>query len=380
MNHNEPEQRNNSILSKQDKIILQIILLFINLFLAMVFASIVHTQPNEFQPPDNDRPKTSVPVGDTDKFLYLPIILWMVPTEEEPNDTPPQANLIEPDLVYSGRFPDATDINDYFYFELTTSALVQINLTSIEAGQDYTLVLRNNLGEFIAQSVNPGNSNELLNLPNLYLPKPLGSGVYYIQVYNAGATGTDHYYNLQLTITEILMIASFDECGPPNDLGGEMGAACPGSGCPPPNQLFESYPIEPPRDCILCAEYHILDWSAFWMKLNDLDMTPYRYLAFDIRGTGDIVGKQLKIEIKRDCHIEPSGTVCYELEIKYVGGITPDWQHKRISLTDFVYPGWPLPFKPVQDWSDLEELVYTVEANPSGRNGFFYLDNVWLEK
>lgn len=379
MNHNGQERRDSNVSGKRNKIVLQFVFLCITLVLAMVFVGIVHTQSSEFQSPGNEIATTNVGAG-TDNYLYLPTILWTVPTEMEPNDTPSQANLIVPGLTYLGRFPNLSDINDYFYFELTTYALVQISLTSIEDGHDYTLVLRNNLGDFIAQSVNPGNSNELLDLPNSSLPKPLAPGIYYIQVYNASATETDDYYNLLLTITEILMIAGFDGCGPPNDLGGDMGAACPGAGCPPPDQLFESYPLEPPRECILCAEYHIQNWSAFWMKLNHLDMTPYNYLVFDIRGTGDIVGKQLKIEIKRDCHVGPEGTVCYELEIKYIGGITSNWQHKRINLSDFQFPGWPSPFKPIQNWTDLEELVFTVEATPSGRNGIIYLDNIWLEK
>lgn len=317
---------------------------------------------------------------DVDNYIYLPVVLWVVPTEQEPNDTPAEANLMEPGLVYFGRFPDPTDIHDYFYFDLATDALVQISLTSIASGHDYTLVLRDHTGGFIAQSANPGNANEFISLPDVVLPNALKPARYYIQVYNASASGSNVYYNLKLTINEVLLIADFEDCGPPNNLGGDIGAACPSSGCLPPNQLLESYPFEPPRNCIACMEYHIQDWSAFWMKLNHLNMTPYSYLVFEIRGTGDIIGKQLKIEIKRDCRLVSGNTVCYELETRYVGEITPGWQRKRINLAEFTFPGWPPPFKPIQDWSDIEELTFTVEANQSGRDGFFYLDNIWLEK
>ncbi|MBK8900252.1 MAG: hypothetical protein IPM53_03630 [Anaerolineaceae bacterium] len=180
---------------------------------------------------------------------------------------------------------------------------------------------------------------------------------------------------------EFLVIADFDTCKPPNNLVGDMGAACPDPGCPPPDQLFESYPAEPERGCIACLEYHIKNWGAFWMKLNHLDMTPYPYLVFDVRGTGDIIGKQFKIEIKRNCHSTLDGTECYELEINYVGGVTANWEQKRIDLSEFAFPpGWQLPYKSIQDWSDLEELVFTVEGNQSGEDGSIYLDNVRLEK
>ncbi len=196
---------------------------------------------------------------------------------------------------------------------------------------------------------------------------------------------TDDYLIYLPTILkppDFLMIADFDTCEPPNNLGGDMGAACPKSGCPPPNQLFERYPEETDRGCVAYLEYHIETWSAFWMKLNHLDMTPYNYLVFDIRGTGDIVGtnKQFKIEIKRDCYLTSEGTVCLELEIEYVGEVTNEWQEARINLSEFAFPGWRPPFKSIQEWSDLEELVFTVEKRESGEDGVIYLDNVRLEQ
>ena len=190
------------------------------------------------------------------------------------------------------------------------------------------------------------------------------------------------YLPIILKPREFLMIADFDTCTSPNNVGGGMGAACPKSGCPPPDQLFETYPEEPGRGCVACLEYHIKTWSAFWLKLNHLDMSPYDYLVFDIRGTGDIIGtnKKFKIEIKRDCYATSEGTVCYELEIKYVGEVTSEWQEVRINLSEFAFPGWAPPFKNIQDWSDMEELVFVVEGGYSGKDGFIYLDNVRLEQ
>jgi hypothetical protein len=336
MNQSLIEEKKRFTLGQNSSVLFHFVLLFMTLLLTLSLTDIGLTQPDTDRSVGNGNASLNKQQGETDSYLYLPVVLWVVPTEEEPNDTLDDANCIEPGPIYWGRFPDSTDETDYYCFDLTSSALVRISLTSIAAGHDYTLILRDSNGEFMAQSANPDNVNELLELPNASSPIPLEPGRYYIQVFNASGTGSSNYYNLQLTINEILMIASFDGCGPPNDLGGDMGAACPVSGCPPPDQLFESYLLEPPRDCVGCMEYHIQNWSAFWTKLKNLDMTPYNYLVFDIRGTGDIVGRQLKVEIKRDCHTEPGGTVCYELEIKYVGGITPDWQHKRIPLSEFI--------------------------------------------
>jgi hypothetical protein len=334
--------------------------------------SIAHVQADDLGTSSNDKASPFSQLGEGDQHQFLPAILWTVPAEEEPNDNFGEANPIEPGLMYWGRFESSKDANDYFYFELKTSARVKISLTSIPVGHDYTLVLREANLTFIAQSANPDNANERIEI---LLPP----GTYYVQVFNASMTGTTEYYKMLLTIEEILVIADFNTCDSPNNLGGGMGTACPLSGCPPPNSLEESYVVQEPGNCIACLEYHILDWSAFWMKLAHADMMPFTYLGFDIRGEGDVLdGNQLKIEIKRDCHPVAGGTECNEISIRHVGGITSEWQHRIVPLSAFIGTGWP-GVDPIQDWSDIEELVFTFEASQSGRNGFVYLDNIRLE-
>lgn len=156
-----------------------------------------------------------------------------------------------------------------------------------------------------------------------------------------------------------LVVAGFDGCTGTNDLGGAMGAAYN-----TPDSLKESFVPEVDRGCVARIEYDITAWAAFWMKLQDADLTPYSRLFFDIRAdaTQGVPGS-IKLELKRD----------NEVSIQQVGNITDQWQTLSVKLADFRSAGYG---SPLSSWQGLDELVFTFEAGPSGRQGLIFLDNL----
>lgn len=118
-------------------------------------------------------------------------VLW----EAEPNDDGlTQANgPIVSGLTYSGTFTQAADLQDYFYFDLSASGSVELDLTNIASGENYDLVLRDaSLETVVGYSALPGNANE-------HIPAtPLPAGRYYIQVYHFSGLGTDQPYHLRV--------------------------------------------------------------------------------------------------------------------------------------------------------------------------------------
>jgi len=157
-----------------------------------------------------------------------------------------------------------------------------------------------------------------------------------------------------------LVAADFDSCTGVNNLGGQMGAAYNS-----PDSLKEKYVEEAKRGCVARLEYEIQGWSAFWMKLRGVDLTPYSKLVFDVRADPQPgIPKQIKLELKR-----ANGT---EVSIAYVSGIKVDWKTMSISLADLVPTGYAAP---LSSFSGMEELVFTFEAK-SGSQGVVYLDNI----
>ena len=136
-----------------------------------------------------------------------------------------------------------------------------------------------------------------------------------------------------------------------------------------PNQMLETYPEEPGRGCVARLEYHINAWSAFWMKLQGLDLSQNRRLIFDIRAD-EPVPWEIKIELKRFCE----NGECGEISTYHLGGrITTNWQTVDLALKDFGSPGWAAP---LSSYEDLEELVFTFEVGPAGTDGVVYLDDI----
>ena len=172
-----------------------------------------------------------------------------------------------------------------------------------------------------------------------------------------------------------LLVADFDTCDSTNNLGGNMGAAY----IPPSNNVIETYGERPglPGNCAAHIEYHIKDWGAFWLQFEHVDLSEYSLFIFDIKGDASVgIPAQMKLEIKRDCHKVNGSNQCNEIIIYYFAAITADWQKTiAIELSEFDPVDWP-GYSGIQDWSDIEELVFTFEANVSGQDGAIYLDNI----
>jgi hypothetical protein len=168
------------------------------------------------------------------------------------------------------------------------------------------------------------------------------------------------YLPLVLNTVPPLVVADFDSCGSRNNLGGEMGAAFN-----PPDFLGESYVKEQERGCVAKLNYQITDWSAFWMKLQLIDLTSYGRLEFDIKAAQPRIPQEIKVELKRNNKNEVS--------IAYISGITTDWQTMSVNLSDFGPTGYT---DELSSFTRMGELVFTFEADHSGNQGIVYLDNV----
>ena len=157
-----------------------------------------------------------------------------------------------------------------------------------------------------------------------------------------------------------LVVADFDGCKGVSNLGGQMGAAYN-----LPDKLTESYVEEAERGCVAKLDYQVEGWSAFWIKLQDVDLTPYSKLVFDVRAAPQPgIPKQMKVELKRT-----NG----EVSIKYVSGIEASWTTMSVSLANLDSTGYAAP---VSSFSGMGELVFTFEAPKSGSQGVVYLDKI----
>lgn len=157
-----------------------------------------------------------------------------------------------------------------------------------------------------------------------------------------------------------LVIADFDTCVPPNNLGGSMGAAFT-----PPNKLVETY--EPDdrggAGCVVKMEYEVDEFAAFWLKLQGADLSPYTKLQFDIKADSP-APQMMKIELKR-----AGGS---EMEMIYISEITDQWQPMVVNFEDM-----QTTFAaPLSSLADMEELVFVFEQDRSGSASVVYIDNI----
>jgi hypothetical protein len=97
--------------------------------------------------------------------------------EREPNGEAVDATgPMQPGPHYYGGLANVADVQDYFYFELTTSRNVELWLTNMAPGQDFNLVLRDANLNMLGYSGAVGNADE--HIPSA----PLPAGRYYVQV------------------------------------------------------------------------------------------------------------------------------------------------------------------------------------------------------
>jgi hypothetical protein len=115
-------------------------------------------------------------------------VLW----EAEPNDAiDAGANgPLVPGLIYHGTLPEG-DPQDYFYIDLPGDRTVELWLTTIPAGHDYDLYLRNAQGTLLARSSQYGSVDE--HIVTGILPQ----GRYYIQVHHYSPGGSAQPYSLR---------------------------------------------------------------------------------------------------------------------------------------------------------------------------------------
>ncbi|RLD18564.1 MAG: hypothetical protein DRI36_01125, partial [Caldiserica bacterium] len=110
-------------------------------------------------------------------------------------------------------------------------------------------------------------------------------------------------------------------------------------------------------------------YNGFWMKLNDIDVSEFTHLCFDIKG-----GKK--------------STTRFWLELKdkegrkgkvLVDGIKKTWQ--TISIPLFLFTMHPEYEKPLQDFKKIYEMVIVFEDRiVTEKLGKIYLDNIKFKK
>jgi len=179
----------------------------------------------------------------------------------------------------------------------------------------------------------------------------------------------------------VMIVADFDQCSGGSNLDTGMGAACPNSGCLPPNSLVETYEPGPDRDqCAVRLDYNISSWSAFWIKLPKLDLQPdYDRLTFEVRAEpGFETPKGVRVELKRDCVTKNGVTDCGKMWYKeqaFPGqaDLNSEWRTVTVDFATLVKPdNSPLV--------GIEEVVFTFTGGFAGFEGVIYLDNVWFRQ
>ncbi len=97
--------------------------------------------------------------------------------EREPNGEAVDATgPMQTGVVYYGVLTSASDVKDYFYFELTMPRSVNLDLTNMVSGQDFDLVLRDASLVQLKYSGKLGSADE-------HISASLSAGRYYVQVY-----------------------------------------------------------------------------------------------------------------------------------------------------------------------------------------------------
>ncbi len=168
-----------------------------------------------------------------------------------------------------------------------------------------------------------------------------------------------------------LVIADFDQGTVTNDLDGYMGAAYdPNSG----DHLLETYVPEGDEASFARLEYEIANYAAFWLQLNEVDLTEYRVLSFDIRADPSFaIPGSIEIQWRRNC--PGGGGQCVEVEAHRVSGITQEWRKIAIPLEEFGWSGHS-DSGPLKAWDNVEQLAFVFHKETSGSKGCVYLDNI----
>ena len=165
-----------------------------------------------------------------------------------------------------------------------------------------------------------------------------------------------------------LLIDDFNDGEKPNALGGDFGSwnkdeADPTQKCV---NMFDSINAYGGVGYALKLDYDVDSpnpaYNGFWMKLQEIDATPYKYLVFYIKGDmTNSFSPQIKIELK-------SGAEVGKYLLK---GITEEWQRVRIPLQDFVGLTMLNPMS--------EFVIVFDDINSKPKVGTIYVDEISLE-
>ena len=175
-----------------------------------------------------------------------------------------------------------------------------------------------------------------------------------------------------------LVIADFDTGDKPNNIGGDFGAwdkdpndETQGAQVNFADSTSSGEKIDALGDqygYALRIDYDVDSpnpaYNGFWMKLNQLNATPYNAVSFFIKGDKEAgFTSRVKVELK-DKSNQPSPYL--------LSGVTSEWQQVTIPFDKF---------RKVTDWSAMNEFVVVFDdINSNPKKGSIYLDQVSFKK
>jgi hypothetical protein len=172
---------------------------------------------------------------------------------------------------------------------------------------------------------------------------------------------------------EILRIADFDRGEKPNLISGDYGAwnktewdrtqFC--------NETITSDPriVYGGKGCSLALDYDINSpnrpaYNGFWMRLEKIDLRPWKYLCFYVRGQPGVpFADKFVVEIKN-----MEGKIARFL----VEGVTTEWKQVIIPLSEMNKDA---------DFSEAYELTIVFDEKiTTVKEGMIYIDEFYLYK
>lgn len=171
---------------------------------------------------------------------------------------------------------------------------------------------------------------------------------------------------------EVLMVADFNTGERFNNIGGEFGTwqidpEDESQDCK--MELNETISASGNRGYFLRLDYDVDSpkpaFNGFWMKLNNLNLTPYEYLSFLVKGEG-LFTTQFKVELKN-----AKG----EKVIYFVSGVTNSWQKVVITLDKLK------KVNSITDWTQMTEFLITFDdIVATEKIGVILIDNISFTK
>jgi len=131
------------------------------------------------------------------------------------------------------------------------------------------------------------------------------------------------------------------------------------------NRLNVTYQPDGRGGCAVRLEYTLeqYGWSAFWIKLDGADLSPYHTLNFWARSEEGVPAPAfLKIELKR-ANNQETAFIIYPLTLTPAG----NWFSVRLDKFPIAH-------------TQMSELVFTFEHNRTGPTGVIILDDIYVRE